>query len=225
MKEYISVLIPVYNEEEKIEKTISAIKDIELIDKICVIDDGSKDNTYEIISIIDNIEVIKISKNRGKGNAMQVGLNAVISYSDIIVFLDGDLGESSEEVIKLIKPIINSEAHVSIAKFPKAKKKGGIGLVKKLAKYGVYLHTGVLLDTVISGQRAFRKEVLENIYFPTDYGIEVGTTIDILKKGYKVIEVDVLMHHNETGRNLRGFIHRGRQFIQIFKTLIRKTIS
>jgi len=223
--EYTTVLIPVYNEEKKISATIKAIKNYDIINKICVINDGSTDNTSKILEEIDGIEVINMTKNVGKGGAMQAGLEVVIDYSDIIVFIDGDIGETAEEVIKLIEPVKNKLADVSIARFPRAKKKGGFGLVKKLARYGVYLHTGVFLDTVISGQRAFRREVLQNISFPKDYGIEVGTTIDILKKGYKVIEVDVLMHHNETGRDLSGFIHRGRQFSQILKTLIRKTIQ
>ena len=61
--------------------------------------------------------------------------------ADIIGFLDGDLGNTASEVEKLIIPIINNECDVTIAKFPPAKKKGGLGFVKNLAKNYVYCHT------------------------------------------------------------------------------------
>ena len=81
--------------------------------------------------------------------------------ADIIGFLDGDLGNTASEVEKLIIPIINNECDVTIAKFPPAKKKGGLGFVKNLAKNSVYEMTGVELTSTLSGQRIFKKEVLE----------------------------------------------------------------
>ena len=118
----------------------------------------------------------------------------------IIGFLDGDLGSTSSEVKKLITPILNNEADVIIAKFPPATKKGGLGFVKRLAKESVLEMTGKELDATLSGQRIFK----------------------ILKHGYTVKEVLVNMTHSETGRNLKGFIHRGKQFYHIKKVLRQK---
>ena len=71
--------------------------------------------------------------------------------------------------------------------------------------------------------RIFKKEVLEKFKeMPYGYGVEVGMTIDILKHGYTVKEVLVNMTHSETGRNLKGFIHRGKQFYHIKKVLRQK---
>lgn len=78
--------------------------------------------------------------------------------------------------------------------------------------------TGVELDATLSGQRIFKREVLEKFdEIPFGYGVEVGMTIDILKYGFKIKEVLVNMTHNETGRNLKGFIHRGKQYYHIKK--------
>ena len=225
MNPYISIIIPAYNEEDKIKDTLESIKSIETINQIIVVDDGSSDKTTEKASQVqsEKIKVFTLDKNKGKGFALNYGLKIAMENADIIGFLDGDLGSSSSEVEKLITPIINNEADVIIAKFPPAKKKGGLGFVKGLAKQSVLDMTGEELDATLSGQRLFKKEVLQQFEeIPFGYGVEVGMTIDILKKGYKIKEVLVNMTHSETGRDLKGFIHRGKQYYHIKKVLRKK---
>ena len=222
---YISIIIPAYNEELKIKDTLESIIGIDEIDEIIVVDDGSSDKTSEVAKSVksDKINVITQSQNRGKGYALNNGLKEAMKKADIIGFLDGDLGSSAGEVEKLIIPIINDECDVTIAKFPPAKKKGGLGFVKNLAKNSVYEMTGVELTSTLSGQRIFKKEVLEIFdEIPFGYGVEVGMTIDILKNNFKIKEVLVNMTHSETGRDLKGFIHRGKQFYHIKKVVRQK---
>ena len=222
---YISIIIPAYNEENKIKDTLESIKDIKEIDEIIVVDDGSSDKTSEVAKSVksDKINVITQSQNRGKGYALNNGLKEAMKKADIIGFLDGDLGNTASEVEKLITPIINNECDVTIAKFAPAKKKGGLGFVKNLAKESVKEMTGVELTSTLSGQRIFKKEVLEIFdEIPFGYGVEVGMTIDILKNNFKIEEVLVNMTHSETGRDLKGFIHRGKQFYHIKKVVRQK---
>lgn len=225
MNPYVSIIIPAYNEENKIKDTLLGVVNIEEINEIIVVDDGSSDNTENAAKSIENdkIKVFKLDRNRGKGYALNYGLKIAMENADIIGFLDGDLGSCSSETIKLIKPVINNEVDVTIAKFPPAKKKGGMGFVKRLAKESVFEATGVALDATISGQRMFKKEVLEKFdEIPFGYGVEVGMTIDILKYGYSVKEILVKMTHSETGRDLKGFIHRGKQYYHIKKIVNKK---
>lgn len=225
MNPYISIIMPAYNEANKIKNTLENIYSIEEIDEIIVVDDGSSDNTSEIVSSIESkkIKIFKLEKNKGKGYALNYGLNIAMENADIIGFLDADLGSSSKEVKKLIDSILNNEADVIIAKFPPAKKKGGLGFVKGLAKKSVLEMTGKELDATLSGQRLFKKEVLNKFdKIPFGYGVEVGMTIDILKYGYTIKEVLVNMTHSETGRDLKGFIHRGKQYYHIKKVLRQK---
>ena len=225
MNPYLSIIIPAYNEENKIKDTLENIKDIEAISEIIVVDDGSSDNTSKVAKEVksDKITVITQDRNRGKGYALNNGLKVAMKKADIIGFLDADLGSSSKEVSKLIDPILNDEADVIIAKFPPAKKKGGLGFVKGLAKDSVLEMTGVELEATLSGQRLFKKEVLEKFdEIPFGYGVEVCMTIDILKHGYRIKEVLVNMTHSETGRDLKGFIHRGKQYYHIKKVLRQK---
>ena len=225
MNPYISIIIPAYNEEARIKDTLESIKCIEEINEIIVVDDGSSDETAKFASEVssEKIVVLKLDKNKGKGYALNYGLKLAMKNADIIGFLDADLGKSANDIKKLINPIINDDADVIIAKFPPAKKKGGLGFVKGLAKDSVFEMTGVELDATLSGQRLFKKEVLEKFdEIPFGYGVEVGMTIDILKYGYRIKEVLVNMTHNETGRDLRGFIHRGKQYYHIKKVLKAK---
>ena len=226
MNKVVTAIVPAYNEEGRIRNTVLALKSIEYIQHIYVINDGSTDGTYDAANSIDGIDVINRYPNRGKGEALYKGLQLALKDSDIIVFADADLEESAEDIEKLITPILENKADVTIAKFPPAKRKGGFGFVKKLAKEGVYINTGKRMDTVLSGQRAFKSGVLRQINVRyKGYGVELGMLIDILNRGYSVMEVDVNMYHNETGRNLSGFIHRGKQFWQVLTVLISKTIS
>lgn len=217
-KEKIIAVIPVFNEEDYILDTINGLKKIKIIQDIVVIDDGSTDDTLNKLSE-DEVTIIKLNKNYGKGYAIRKAIKE-LDY-DYIVLLDGDLGESSKEIIKLINPVINDKTDFAIAKFPKPKKKGGVGLVKGLAKFTVLLYTGRKIDTSLSGQRVYKAEVVKNMKFiPDRFGIEVAMTVAALRKGYRVKEINVNMSHRETGRDLKGFLHRGKQFCNILKTSI-----
>ncbi len=226
MGKVVTAIVPAYNEQDRIKNTISALKSIECIQHICVINDGSTDETYDRVCNINGIKIINQFPNRGKGEALHKGLQLALQNSDVIVFVDADLEESAKDIEKLLVPILEDKADVTIAKFPPAKRKGGFGFVKGLAKKGVFINTGKRIDTALSGQRAFKREVLEQVNSNyRGYGVELGMIIDILNRGYNVMEVDVNMYHNETGRDLSGFVHRGKQFWQILTVLISKTLS
>ncbi|AEF17232.1 MULTISPECIES: glycosyltransferase family 2 protein [Thermoanaerobacterium] len=218
----VSVLIPAYNEGKRIVDTIKGMENIEEIDEIIVINDGSTDDTADKAKKA-GAKLVNLKNNSGKGRALKEGLKYV--KNDVIAFIDADVGLTSREVIKLIKPVLNNDADVTVARFPKVNVKSGFGLVKKLAKYGVKLLTGHDFDSTLSGQRVFKKEVLDKIKkIYGGYGIEVGMTIDIFNLGYKIKEVDVDMTHSVTLRDIKGFIHRGRQFLDILKVLLIKAI-
>ncbi|ADL68837.1 glycosyl transferase family 2 [Thermoanaerobacterium thermosaccharolyticum DSM 571] len=216
----VSVLIPAFNESNRIVDTIRGMENIKEIDEIIVVNDGSTDDTADKAKKA-GAKLVNIKNNSGKGKALKEGLKYV--KNDVVAFIDADVGLTSREVIKLIEPVINGEADVTVARFPKVNVKSGFGFVKRLAKYGVKLLTGCDFDSTLSGQRVFKKEVLDKIKrFYSGYGIEVGMTIDILNMGYKIKEIDVDMTHSVTLRDLKGFIHRGRQFIDILKVLFIK---
>ncbi len=218
----VLAVVPVYNEADKISDTIEGLKKIDSIDKILVVNDGSTDNTAEVVDKL-GVSIINLEKNQGKGFAMKKAMEQ--KEYDYIAFVDGDLGLSSVEAEKLIYPVVSGEVDFTIAKFPNSSDvthiKGGFGFVKRLAKRGVYFYTKQEVNTSLSGQRVYRREVMDVMeYIPARYGIEVAMTIQALKNDFTFKEVPVKMTHRYTERSLKGFKHRGKQFFDILKTLI-----
>lgn len=218
----VVIVVPVYNEEDKIGETIEGLMKINIIDEIVVVDDGSTDNTKTILKNY-NVKVISLNGNHGKGYAIKKAIKEI--DCDIMGFVDGDVGLTSIEMEKLIKPVYFDETDFTIALFPSASKnvniKGGFGLVKTLAKKGVYYYTGKKINTSLSGQRVYKKKILCGMkYVPNDYGIEIAMTIQAINNGYKYKEIPVEMSHRYTDRSFKGFKHRGKQFYDILKTLI-----
>ncbi|MFA5384959.1 MAG: glycosyltransferase family 2 protein [Eubacteriales bacterium] len=206
----VEVLIPAYNEEERISETVSAILNVPEIDGVLVVDDGSTDDTA-IKARLAGARVVSLPVNSGKGEALNRGVKELTA--EIIVFLDADLGPSAAEVKRLVDPVISGAADMTIARFPKSKRKGGFGLVKRLAGEGIRRHTGLVMESPLSGQRAMTRRVAEKTApFATGFGVEVSMTITAAKQGFRILEVPVNMRHKETGRNWKGFIHRGKQF-------------
>ncbi|MDA8097262.1 MAG: glycosyltransferase family 2 protein [Clostridia bacterium] len=219
MTQRVSIVIPAYNEADTIKATVRAALSIPEVDEVLVVDDHSGDGTAEAARAA-GARVFSLPRNSGKGAALNYGIRQAIG--EVVVLLDADLGVSAAQARKLVLPILAGEADVSIARFPRARRKGGFGLVKGLARNGIRYFTGLEMQSPISGQRALRREALEKLVpLAGGYGVEVGMTVDAARFGYRLIEVPVEMTHKETGRDVRGFLHRGRQFRDIAFTLLK----
>ncbi|MBI4733923.1 MAG: glycosyltransferase family 2 protein [Rubrobacteridae bacterium] len=218
----VVALVAAYNEADRIAETIEAIFAVDTIDRVLVVDDGSTDDTSSIAKAT-GADVIELPKNVGKGSALQAAMESV--SEDIVLFLDADLGECASEAKKLLEPVLKDAADMAIADFPKAKTKGGLGFAKGLGRWGIHRFTGVSMNEPLSGQRAVKANFLRGVRFEKGYGLEVGMTVDILKKGCNVVEIPVIMTHRETGRDLRGILHRGKQFRDILGVIIKRILT
>lgn len=214
----LCVVIPAYNEEERIKNTLRALKPIKAIKKIIVVNDGSTDNTAALARE-EGAFVLDLNPNRGKGGAM----NAALPFIDteVMVFLDADLGQSAQEMEKIIEPVLTGKTDLCIASFPPPGKKGGFGIVKGTAAWILRKVGDFQANSPLSGQRAMNREALMAVTpFNEGYGVELGMTVNALLMGLRVMEVQTTMKHNESGRDLKGFWHRGKQFIDLIKVLL-----
>jgi hypothetical protein len=140
--------------------------------------------------------------------------------TEVVVFLDADLGESAKEAYKIIDPVVDGLTDLCIASFPPPAKKGGFGLVKGTAAWAIKRAGNIEVTAPLSGQRAMTRELLDAVTpFSEAYGVELGMTINALLKGFRILEVPTTMHHNESGRDLQGFVHRGRQFVDVLRVI------
>jgi len=210
-----TIILPAYNEADRLGATIDAIIQLKLCDEIVVVDDGSTDSTAEVAAE-RNVRVIRRPSNHGKGAALNAGLMG--ARGEIIVFLDADLGDSASNAGPIIDAVRNGEADLAVGAF--STPGGGFGIVLKLARAGVRMLSGFNPRAPLSGQRALRRSVLEAVYpFRTDFGVETAMLIDAVRAGFRVKEVPVNLSHRPTGRTLRGFMHRARQGFDVSRAI------
>ncbi|MCU6795935.1 glycosyltransferase family 2 protein [Paenibacillus sp. WQ 127069] len=230
----ISIIVPAYNEERLIGETLRAIRagiqqwashrgSSASIDngaeavEIIVVNDGSSDDTYDTAVSWADI-IVTHPRSYGKGAALNTGCR--MARGSILVFLDADLGSSAASFPLIVEPVWAGQADMVIAKLPKAVKPGGFGMVRRLAQFGVYRLSGFDPAAPLSGQRAIRSDVMKQIgRFGEGFGVEVGLTIDAVRLGYHVQECEATFSHRESGRDLRSWLHRGKQFSAVGRTL------
>lgn len=222
MHRRVLAVVPAYEEHGLIGETLRALMGIDLVEKVLVIDDASRDDTARVASA-SGVRVVVNGRNLGKGKS----LNRVIEHLDfdVLLLVDGDLGVYSGEAESILKPVLAERADLAIAAFPPPEKKGGFGLAQGLGRLGIKFLSGVEFRSPLSGQRAMNRNLFDQVSpFDDGFGVEVGMTVDALRSGSTVVEVDTCMSHRETGRDLAGFVHRGNQFRDICKALLRRLL-
>jgi hypothetical protein len=217
----VAVLIPAHNEADRIADTVRASGTIPGVTRIVVVDDGSVDDTSSMAESA-GAKVVRIWNNVGKGAALEAGAMR-IENADIVLLLDGDLGSTAAQGAMLLEPLLAGEADMAVAAFPRPTGKAGFGLVKGMARWGIRTMGGGLETTApLSGQRALTRECFMAVRpFATGYGVEVALTVRARRAGLRVVEVPTTMTHSATGRDVHGFIHRGRQFVHVALALLR----
>ena len=187
----ITVGIPAYNEEKNIAKIIVELKKV--VDQIIVCDDGSTDSTSIIAESLGAI-VIKHPKNSGYGSAIRsIFLKAREINSKVLVTIDADGQHKIEDIEKVIKPIVDGQADISIGsrfldKHDNAPKyrKLGINIITKVTNSSL----SEKITDAQSGFRAYNNKVLQALT-PADSGMGISTEILIKSSnlGFKIAEV------------------------------------
>lgn len=222
----IACLIPAHDEAERIADTVTAALAIPGVSRVVVIDDASKDDTAQIAEQA-GAKVVRLVRNVGKGAALEAGARRV-EDADIVLLLDGDLGSTAAQGEALLQPVLTGDAEMSVAMFPKPAGKAGFGLVMRLARWGIARlgKSSFEAQAPLSGQRALTRECMEAVRpFATGYGVEVALSVRALRHGMRIVEVPTTMTHAATGRDLAGFVHRGRQFTHVALALVRLTFE
>lgn len=168
----IPVIIPVFNEGERVYGSIYAALKFPSTEEVIVVDDGSSFPTRELLAGIDGITLLTHSRNRGKGAALNTGVAYARKQGfDCAVFLDGDLiGIEPYHIKELLDPI-ESDALMSI---------GYLGLRKEWAK-NIYKNWGALC-----GQRAIRLEIWNLISERDKHGFNIEAALNARTRKKKI---------------------------------------
>ena len=192
----LSIIIPAYNEEKSIFEIIERVKKQKVYDfakEIIVVDDGSTDQTLDILKKITGITLMIHKKNMGKGRSIRTGLNIVTG--DIVLVQDADLELDPKDYPEMIKPFIENKAEVVY---------GSRILGKKLPHHPLYYTGGKLVTFVANilygtqitdepiGYKAFKTEILKELDLECErFEFCPEVTAKIAKRKIRIYEVPV----------------------------------
>ena len=172
--------------------------------------------------------MLRHARRRGKAAAMETGAEAVRLLEAEpdragprhLLFLDGDLAETASEAGPLTEPVRAGQADMTIAAFSDRVKQGGHGFVVALSGSGIRRATGWRPAQPLNGQRCLTRAAFEAARpLAPGFGVETGLTIDLLRQGLRITEVEVPLAHRATGRDWRSQAHRARQFVDVARAL------
>jgi len=236
VKEKISILIPAFNEEDKIiltiKETLNVFEKIGYDYEIVIIDDGSVDNTYNTVQENLNIfngrvKIERYKSNTGKGFAIKYGFNFV--SGDYVLFLDADLDLHPSQITNFLKLIEEYKADVvmgskrhkdSIVDYPKS---------RKFLSNGYYFLIKILFGLPVkdtqTGFKLFRYEALKNgisRIIVKRYAFDLELLVVLHKLGYKIIECPIYLkpsrrYYNRIG--LKDIYHTLIDTVAIFYRL------
>ena len=218
----LSLVIPLLNEQNSLEELTSSISNVvmalRLEFEIILIDDGSTDNSWKIISKIcsnnKNVKGIRFLKNFGKSQALSAGFKACMG--DVVITMDADLQDDPNEIPELYKKI-NQEEFDLVSGWKKVRYDSIIfkNFPSKIFNWAARITSGIKLNDFNCGIKAYKKEVIKQIKLTGG----MHRYIPVLAKnaGYNRITEKIVIHHPRKHGKTKYGIDR---FIKGFLDLI-----
>jgi glycosyltransferase involved in cell wall biosynthesis len=223
------VIVAAHDEADRVGATLAGVSLAFPDAELWLADDGSIDGTAQIAAAA-GARVVRSERVLGKGGAVTGAAREALSQvraggaaSDaIFVLCDGDLGDSARELVRLVEALDSAPADLAVGAFSR-RVGGGVGLAVGFARWAIQRRCGLLTRAPISGQRAIRADTLAAVLpFAPGFGMEVGMTIDAVRAGGRVVEVELDLDHRATGRTPAGFLHRGRQLVDFVRVYLHR---
>ncbi len=202
----ISVLIPVYNEKDTIVEVLERVSSLPLDKEIIVIDDGSTDNTRQILKEISsknkNICVILQPENRGKGCAVRTGIE--FATGDYVVIQDADLELNVSDITKLVEAVDERHEVIYGSRFLTRNEFPFMNYLANrfLTHLTNVFYRATLTDMETCYKLCSRKILLELQLKSRGFEIEPEITCKILKRGYKIKEIPVSYNPRKKGKKI-----------------------
>ena len=202
----LSVLIPVYDEENTLREAIRRVQRVNVPKEIIVIDDGSKDGSREILTGLDadakkkpdplnELKLILKSVNEGKGAAIRSGLAQVTG--DVVIVQDADLEYNPQDYPKLLEPIEAGEADVVYgSRFFGGGPHRVLFFWHYVGNQILTLFSNILTNLNLSdmevGYKAFRSDILKKVQIKSNrFGFEPEITVKVARIGCRIYEVPI----------------------------------
>jgi len=196
----LSVLIPLLNEQNSIEELISTISlvvnDLNLEYEIILIDDGSTDNSWGIITKIcksnSNVKGIRFLKNFGKSQALSAGFK--VCKGEVVITMDADLQDDPNEIPELYKKIADEKFDL-VSGWKKVRYDSYIfkNLPSKVFNWAARITSGIKLNDFNCGIKAYKQIVIKKIRLTR--GMHRYIPVLVKNAGYDRITEKIVIHH------------------------------
>ena len=221
----LTVIIPVYNEEETILKIVKKVKAVDIDKEVIIVNDASTDSTPELLRGLEgdpDIRIITHPENLGRGAALKTGLAQATGL--ITIFQDADLELDPSNFPRLVQPILDEEHEVVFGS--RFLGKGFIQGMGWLAYVGNAILTQMTdwlfranLTDVLTMFQVTRTEIFRELDIQSDrWGSTIEITAKFLKHGYRIYEVPVeyIPRRKDTGKKVHWS-----DFFSCFSALLR----
>ena len=214
----LSVIIPVYNEENTVEKVINVINAVDVDKEIIVVNDASTDRTGEILENLKlpNLKLFSHSINLGKGAAFRSGLKQ--ASGEVVIIQDADLEYDPNDYLKLVAPIINNQADMVLGvRFSRGYK--GLFMHRLGNQFLTGLHNllyGSSLNDVYTCYKVARRGIYNSLDLEADgFSLEQEIVGKAIKRKLRIMEVPIAYHPRTyaQGKKIR--------YYDAFKIIIR----
>ncbi len=225
----LSIIVPAYNESKTIAEVLAGLKkelDDKLAYEIIVINDGSTDNSREILEVVPYINLVNHKINRGYGSSLKTGIEN--SKYDWVLTFDGDGSHPPHQIMDLIKFCDDYDliigARVGKQAYDTVLRKTGRWIVTKFAQY----ISGAKISDINSGFRLFKKDLARKFWHLFPEGFSFSTTLTVASHvgHYAVKYIPAETHKRQAGksgikpvRDMAGFLNIVTRLAIYFKPL------
>jgi glycosyltransferase involved in cell wall biosynthesis len=227
----VTAIVAARNEAERLAATIAALRRAFPGAQVWVADDGSTDATPQIARAA-GARVVRSARNIGKGAAVTHAATVAVDdarvtagdppYRSLFVLCDGDLGDSAAALAPLADAVARGDAELAVGAFA-TRVGGGFGIARAFARWAIRRRCGLRAGAPISGQRALSEATLRDVLpFAAGFGMEIGMTVDAVRAGHRVVEIELDLAHRASGRTPAGFAHRARQLVDFARVYLAR---
>jgi hypothetical protein len=204
VRDPLTIIVAARDEEDAIAQTVRTLRSQFPMAEVLVADDGSRDRTADVAEEA-GATVLRLQR-RGKGQSLSAAERA--APPGRLLLCDADVRGD-------LRPLLAGDADVNVAIF-RRRIGGGFGLAKGAAQRLIRFLTGFEATEPLSGQRALSSRARRTVFpLAPGFGCETRMTIDAARARLDVREVELDLEHRATGRDARGFVHRGRQLVDL----------